>query len=191
MKKKLLVAALLVALLSICTMGSLAYFTASTTAENVITSGSIDIELREWANTEETEPFTDKTGVMPGTAVTKIVRVENIGTGTAWIRVRVDKAFAFSADAVLPEGFTADTSLIGLNMNTTGWKEQNGYWYYQKPLAAGDKTEPLFTTVSFAAGMDNNYQRANAIVTVYADAAQVANNGTSAETAAEASWPVA
>ena len=42
----------------------------------VITTGNVDIELNEWADEARTQPFQDKTGVMPGTKVTKIVEVK-------------------------------------------------------------------------------------------------------------------
>ena len=85
MKRKFLILSVLAILVAILAANTLAYFTADTKAHNVITSGGVDIVLNEWANEDRTEPFEDRTGVMPGTKVTKIVEISNTGTGTTII----------------------------------------------------------------------------------------------------------
>ena len=47
MKKKIAAAALIVSMLSISAMGTLAYFTDTGIAHNVITSGKVDITLND------------------------------------------------------------------------------------------------------------------------------------------------
>ena len=90
MKRKLLILSLLVILAALTAAGTLAYYTDSARTHNVITSGKVNIALHEWADKKHKEPFRDKTGVMPGTKVTKIVEVENTGTGAAFVRLRVE-----------------------------------------------------------------------------------------------------
>lgn len=188
MKKKVTVIALIVALVAVLSLGTAAYFTAEQTATNVVTSGSVKIKLHEMAVKEpgaEPVPFEDVQGVMPGSAVSKIVTVENTGSGTAWVRISVEKAIA------LAEGLEGETDLglISLDINTERWSEHDGYYYYNAPLAAGETTEPLFTTVSFARSMGNLYQGSTATVSVLAQATQTANNGTTALDAV--GWPAA
>lgn len=185
-KRRLLIVALLVAILAISGMGTLAYFTAEDTAHNVITSGGIDIELQEWADKDKTQPFPEDgvTGVMPGTSVTKIAEVKNTGTGTAWVRVSVAKSIQLK-DA--PDGTAADLSLLVLDIDTTKWTEKDGWYYYNEMLQPGDTTPPLFTAVSFSENMPNLYQEATAKIDVKAQAVQAANNG---DTVLEAAgWP--
>lgn len=86
MKRKLLIVSVLAILVAVTAAGTLAYFTDTGTAHNVITTGNVKIELKEWADEACEEPFKDKTGVMPGTKVTKIVEVKNTGTGAAFVR---------------------------------------------------------------------------------------------------------
>ena len=163
MKRKLFVIAVIALCLSLMAAGTLAYFTAEDTAHNVITSGGIDIELKEWADKDKTEPFPAHgvSGVMPGAEVTKIVEVENTGSGEAWVRVKVTK------DIQLAEGVQGDVD--------------------NEPLAPGETTDPLFASVAFAPTMDNRYQNSTATVDVSAYAVQTANNG---ETVLEAKgWP--
>lgn len=188
MKKKITVISLIVAMVAVLALGTAAYFTAEGTATNVITAGSVKIALHETAVKEpgaEPVPFEDVSGVMPGSVVSKIVTVENTGSGTAWVRVSVTKAIA------LAEGLEGeiDLGLVGLDIDTEHWTEHDGYYYYNAPLAAGETTEPLFTSVTFAAGMGNLYQGSTATVGVTAQATQTANNGESALEAA--GWPAA
>lgn len=182
MKRKLLVIALMVICLSLATYGTLAYFTAEETAHNVITSGGIGIELLEWADTEKTTPFPEDgvSGVMPGTEVTKIVEVKNTGSGDAYIRVRVEKAITLSEGV---EG-DVDLGLMVLDFDETRWTlAEDGFYYYNAPLAPGEVTEPLFASVTFDPTMGNLYQNSTATVDVTAYAVQSANNGDSALTA--------
>lgn len=181
MKRKILILSVLVICLAMIAAGSLAYYTADTKAHNVITTGSVDIELNEWANEERTEKFENQTGVMPGKDVTKIVEVKNVGTGSAWVCVQmfVD-VYAENGEGLPPEP-------VKLDINDTDWTYQDGYYYYNKPLAPGATTEPLFTTVSFDEQMGNEYQNAKAMIDITAIAVQSANNG---ETVLEATgWP--
>lgn len=183
MKNKLFVIAIVALVLATLAAGSLAYFTDEATAHNVITTGDVDIELLEWADAARTKPFPKDgvSGVMPGAEVTKIVEVENVGSGAAWVRVSVDKR-------IIQTGLKpGDDSLMTLNIDTGNWTLKDGYYYYNRPLAPGAVTTPLFTKVSFSTQMGNEYQNATAAVKVAAQAVQTANNGTTALTAN--GWP--
>lgn len=191
-KRRIFVIALLVCCLAVMASGSVAYFTASETAHNVISSGSIAIDLQELTDQVDENgdpiPFEDATGVMPGTEVSKIVQVENTGDNAVWVRIAVEKAI----DLVLPEGaepVEPDLALIALDLNTADWTGQDGYYYYNMPLNPGETTVPLFTTVTFDAAMGNAYQNSTATVSVRADAVQTANNGAAVLEAA--GWPAA
>ena len=186
-KWKTLAISLLICCLAVGASTTLAYYTASEQAHNVITSGGIDIALQEYADAgDELVPFEDVDGVMPGMEVSKIVQVENTGASEAWIRVRVDKAIRLAENV---ENFTPDLALLVLNIDEENWTEQDGYYYYNRALKPGETTEPLFTTVTFAQTMSNEYQYSTAAIDVTADAVQTANNG---ETALDAvGWPAA
>lgn len=186
MKKwKIVALCTVLACLSIVASGTLAYFTASETAHNVITSGGVDIQLIEQSRNEDGSlvPWEDVDGVMPGAEISKIVTVENTGASDAWVRVSVTKSITLARGV---QG-TPDLSLVVLDINPTDWTEQDGYYYYNDPLAPGETTPPLFTTVTFDPKMGNDYQGSTAHIDVKADAVQVANNG---ETVLDAQgWP--
>lgn len=181
MKRKLLIVSVLAILVAVTAAGTLAYFTDTGTAHNVITTGNVDIELKEWADEARTQPFKDKTGVMPGTKVTKIVEVKNTGTGAAFLRLYVEKN-VYGAD-----GKPMNSDPVSLNFSDTEWTYSEGYYYYNRPLKPGETTEPLFTTVTFDPQMGNDYQNASAHVKVTAYAVQSANNGDSP--LAAKGWP--
>lgn len=185
MKRKLLFLASAVICLSIAATGTLAYFTGEYRQTNVITTGSVDIALQEWGDEEKTEPFVDPSGVMPGTDVTKIPEVVNTGSSAAWIRVKVEKKILTGGKDEAPADEVE--KLIGLNIDTTAWTYQDGYYYYKSELEPGASTAPVFTKVSISKDMDNTFKNAQIKVDVAAEAVQVANNGESAVTAA--GWP--
>ena len=188
MKKKLAAGAVLAICLSILIYTTIAYFNTADTARNVITSGNIKIQLQETALVDDSEiPFEesqDVYNVMPGQEVSKIVRVENTGDNPAYIRISVDKAIQ------LAEGTQGDpdTDLISIDYDSRNWTPGNdGYYYYNKPLAAGATTEPLFRNVIFDPTMGNMYQDSKAVIKVSAQATQVKNNGTDVFSAK--GWP--
>lgn len=184
MKRKLLLLSVMVICIAIAAVGTLAYFTTDAIAHNVITTGGVDIELSEWADAEKTQPFKDPSGVMPGMTVTKIAEVENTGASAAWVRVKVEKAIKLAKEI---EGFTPDTALVALNINTEKWEHEGDYFYYKEALQPNEITAPIFTSVTFNKTMGNEYQGATATVDIVAQAVQTANNGDSALTAK--GWP--
>lgn len=181
MKRKLLIVSVLAILVAVTAAGTLAFFTDSGSAHNVITTGNVDIELNEWADEARTQPFKDQNGVMPGTKITKIVEVKNTGKNAAYVRLKVDIA-VYGADK---QGM--DPKPVGLDFNTKNWTYFDGYYYYNRALKPGEVTEPLFTTVTFDPQMGNEYQNATALVDVSASAVQSANNGD--DPLAAKGWP--
>ena len=167
---------------------TIAFFNTADTARNVITAGDIKIELQETAirDGEEIlfEQSQERFNVMPGQDVSKIVRVKNTGSNPAYIRVEVQKAIALAADA---QG-DVDLDLISLDFDSEKWILGNdGFYYYDQPLAPGETTAALFRNVKFDTGMGNMYQGSTATIKVSAQATQVKNNGDNALDAK--GWP--
>ena len=186
-KRKLLSLCIILILVSVLGAGTLAYFTDEERADNVITSGNIDIQLNEWTGEVDGEGnkirFEDLTGVMPGMTVPKIVEVENIGDNEAYVRISAEKVIT------LAQGGEANLDLITMDFDLQNWTYKDGFYYYNKALQPGEVTKPLFTGVKFAEEMGNLYQGCEVKIEVKAGATQVANNGTSALDAK--GWPVA
>ena len=186
MKKKIFALALIALCAAVTAAGTLAYYTDSATAHNVITSGGIDIEIVETMSNGET--FVDQTGVMPATAVSKIVKVHN-DQDEAWIRVQLITSVESAGGAseldskyVIPR-FVNDDNAIALEdiktMDTSffKWMYKDGYWYYTEPVAKDADTDVLFHEVYFAKEMPNEYQNCTVKINVVAEAVQTAHNG--------------
>lgn len=190
MKRKLLLLSVMVICIAIAAAGTLAFFNGNATAHNVITTGKVAITLHE--KDADGNKFEDKTGVMPGMSIDKIVTVENTGTAPAWVRVKLTPTITLDANNPQAKNVTPDTSLVKLETGDADVWEYNqtdGYYYYTKKLEAGKTTNPVLTKVTFDVTMGNAYQGATATVDVEAQAVQCANNGTSALTAS--GWPAA
>ena len=187
MKKKILFCFLVLGVVAMSSIGTLAYFTSEDTAVNAITAGDIEIKLNETALSDDgqtTVPFANRQiGIMPGTTVSKIVSVENIGSQPAYIRVKLEKEILLSGDKTEE----ADPSLITYDINLNDWTEKDGWYYYNSILPSGEETKPLFTKVMFDSDMDNLYENSKTQIKINAEATQTANNGKNALTAA--GWP--
>lgn len=186
-QRRLLAASLLVVLCALCVGGTLAYFTAQSTAHNVITASGVVVKLQEWQEKDGQlvpYPQDEAIGVMPGTGVSKrpvAAAAEN--SADAWVRMRVTPEIA------LADGSAGNPDLMSLDCNTDAWtyNASDGWWYYGHALKAGKTTKPLFNSVNFAGWMPNDYQYATAHLVVDMQAVQVANNGASALDAQ--GWP--
>lgn len=183
MKKRMLTAALALCCLAVLATGTLAYFTAEETAQNVITMGALKMDLVEL--NEKGEPWTDVENIVPGMEVTKKAFVKNKGTVDFYTRVKITKRYVNEQGEKLPE---LNTGLVELDLGEDWELDEDGfYYYYKKPVAPGEETEPLFTTVTFSTKMGNEYQNVKVIIDLDAQAVQSRNNG---ESALEATgWP--
>lgn len=187
-KKAIIVLALILFCLSTGAYGSYAYFTVEKETTNVITAGNLRIELVETEPSQEaghgTAAGSVQGSVVPGKRVSQVVQVENTGDYPAYVRVRVAKTI------VLAEGTEGqpDPGLIICGVNREHWIEgEDGCYYYQDRLEAGELTEPLFQEVEFDASMGNMYQGSQVRLEIQAQATQVAHNG---ENVMEANgWP--
>lgn len=200
MKRKMLALSLIVICLATSIGGSLAYYVSRDTAHNVITSGNVKIEVVEQQKQEDGTlveyPKEPISGVVPGTSVSKLVKVENTGSGEAWIRVRVDLDVALNENAPekLPAGEKPDLSLIQVNYNGGKWiqnpAEGSNVWYYKEKVAPGKSTDVLLDSVSFSMKMGNAYQGCTVNVKVNAEAVQAKNNDPG-DVLKVAGWPTA
>lgn len=179
MKKKILYIAAILLCLSIITSGTLAYYTASDTARNVITSGGVDIAIEEWQQTGAglvPYPKDKPIHVMPSVTVSKIITVRN-HDAESFIRVKLTVTVLDADGEVMELTDTQRNAVIHLTMNSEGWTEKDGWWYYTDAVDTGDVTEPLLTAVSFdGPNMTNEYQNCTVQIDVNAQAVQFANN---------------
>lgn len=182
MKKRIFAFAVVVICLSILASTTLAYFTDTAIARNVITSGGVDIAIEEWQETPEGMiPYPDQhIRVMPATQVSKIVTVRNLDA-RSFIRVKLELTLLDEEEQVMDIDAEEMEKIIHLIMNNQDWTEKDGWWYYGAAVNTNEATLPLMTAVEFdGPNMTNEYQRSTLKIHVIAQAVQTANNGTSA-----------
>ena len=185
MKKKIAALSAMILCMAMVVSGTMAYFTQDDTAVNVITTGGIKIELKEWRNEERTEEFKNLEGVMPGEKVTKIVTVEN-KEQPAYIRARYEITVTDRSGDIMqiPATVLKDVVKIDVNEGVNGYwtwhqpdSQKPGWYYYNVAVGTGAVTEPLFTHVELDGdSMNNDYQGCAVAVNVYTEAVQQANN---------------
>lgn len=174
MKKKMALAAVIILLLSVAGYGTYAYLTASTTAKNVITAGTVKIDLTEVSGELEVSRSLDSDDssayVMPNTEKKGSVFVKNIGGNDCYVRVKLVPTVSVSETSL-------KTDTITLQLDNVNWvKDTDGYWRYTKKLASGETTSNLLTSIQFAADMGNEYQNSVIHLNVSAQAVQAAHN---------------
>lgn len=183
LKKKALAIAMVACCLALAAGGTWAYFTDNAKAHNVITSGGVGIEIVETQSSggAEVEYPSDPIGdVMPGTSVSKIVRVANTDTGETWIRAKVTQVI-MPAPGVekLPTLYDAGSTeipVVSYDLGSDWLLGEDGWCYYTKPVPKGDATTELFRQVDFAKQMGNEYQNCKVSIQIKAQAVQTANN---------------
>ena len=144
-KKKILAVALAASMAVLAVGGSsLAYFTDTETADNTFTVGNVDIQLDEpqWNASGKEEAQS----MYPGEAVKKDPTVINHGQNPALVRIKIE----WPTDVTV----TYRTDYVDDKLGD-GWELKGGYFYYNKPLNPGAKTDALFDQVVLDIGTQN------------------------------------
>lgn len=165
--------AMALACVLLCALGltrpSLAYYTVTGTATNVVTSGSITLKIHE--RTGDGQPFPEQgIQVRPGDKVSKEVTVENTCGQPFYLRVRltngVEKLLASVED------------VFAFDVNTVDWTlHEDGCYYYNHVLQPGQRTSHLFKEVEIVRQqVAGRFSGHTLTLTVTAEAVQSKNN---------------
>ena len=179
-KVKLCFIAFLMLIMSLISFDTLAYYTVTGTARNVITFGELPSEVIETTATGDEFPE-EGVYVMPGDLVSKIVKVANTSEHPFYVRVKLVKG----SDNVelTPE------ECLAIETDTVNWTlAEDGYYYYNKAVPGYGVTEPLFREVEVVGDKITKEQIGSILtVTVKVFVVQSENN---ADTPFEAvGWP--
>ena len=178
-KLKLCFIAFLMCIVSLLSFETLAYYTVTGTARNVITFGELPSEVIETTATGDEFPE-EGVYIMPGDIVSKIVKVANKSGHPFYVRVKLVKG----SDNVelTPE------ECLQIETDTVNWTLKDGYYYYNKAVPAYGETEPLFREVEIVGDKITKGQIGSILtVTVKTFVVQSENN---ADTPFEAvGWP--
>ena len=170
-KKTIMTMAMALALIGTIGMGAtLAYFTDSDSAENVITMGHVAIRLTEETNdplaiTEEGLAFSN---IVPGEQLSKkpIITVAN-DSKECYLRAKIELVgLDEDHETELMEQIDLDATLWTLG--------DEGYYYYQQ-MAVPKQAIPLFTTVSIPSGWGNEVADTTFRMNITAEAIQASH----------------
>lgn len=161
----------LAAVAAIGTGATLAYFTDSASAENVITMGHVDIEVTEPGFHYENNTITN---VVPNQVIVK----------DPTITVDEESEDCYVRAKITMEGLTEkqqEQLLAGINVNADEKAENNkwfpgadGYYYYNEKLTAEDSVK-LFTKVTIPENWGNEVVDSSFQIVVSAEAVQADN----------------
>ena len=167
-KSKLCLVAIAAILATVLTQPTLAYYSVIGKATNVVTSGSISMQIHE--KTADGSDFPEEgVYVMPGDIVSKQVSVENICDHPFYLRVKL-------VNGSTNETLNADECLK-LDIDTVNWTENGGYYYYNTILEPGQTTRELFTQVEIVGSkLERSHIGSTLSLTVDAYALQSENN---------------
>ena len=167
-KSRLLLIAMAAILLTVLTQPTLAYYTTIGKATNVVTSGSIRLQIHE-KTADGSEFPADGVYVIPGDIVSKQVSVENVCSHPFYLRV---KLVSGTTNEELPPD-----ECMKLNIDSTSWTYKDGYYYFNQILQPGQQTNPLFTEVEIVGSkIDRTHGGSTLSITVNAYAVQSENN---------------
>lgn len=150
------------------TRDSLAFYTVTGTATNVVTSGNVAFKIHE--KTEDGQPFpVEGVTVKAGDVVHKEVTVENTCAQPFYLRIKLVNGIEQSQLSV--------KDVFNIDLDTTDWTYHEGYIYYNAILQPGQTTPAAFTQVEIVkSAVSEHYAGHTLTLTVTAQAVQSKNN---------------
>lgn len=181
MKLRALLVAFVLLLACQMTQESLAYYTVTGIATNVVTSGGIAFRIHE--QTEDGQPFPAQgIRVYPGDKVSKEVTVENTCGQPFYLRINL-------RNGVENMNLSAQ-DVFAFDVNSADWTlHEDGCYYYNDVLQPGQTTPALFEEVEIVREkVVGQFSGRTLTLTVTAQAVQSKNNPAAHPWLAEG-WP--
>lgn len=182
-KLKIVAVALVTILMTFFAQGTLAFYSTTGKATNVVTSGEIQFIIHE--TTDQGTVFPEEGAyIVPGDVVSKEVTIENTCTHPFYLRVKV--VYGVNAQELSAE------DCFKLNINETHWEYYEGWYYYKGILTPGETTPYVFSHVEIVGDkVDNSYIGKTLSLTVSAHAVQSEHNPiTDGKTYTASGWPM-
>lgn len=176
MKKKLGLITATVALGALLAVGgTLAWFTDTETATNVVTTGNVNISILENDEVKDDSGITFPGNKVPGASLDKVVTVANTGANPAYVRVTLDVTGTNSDGSVLTDDQIALIKAAIKFPETSTWAADDNVYYYKGEVAPEGSTEALITGIEIPTTWDNNMTDLQFEVKIVAEAIQSEN----------------
>ena len=181
-KIKIVVVALMAALITFMSQATLAYYSTVGKATNVVTSGNIKFIIHEMTD-QGTEFPQEGVYILPGDVVSKEVNIESVCEHPFYLRVKI--VYGINSQALSAE------DCFKLNINSEYWELRDGWYYYKGIVEPGQTTPNVFSHVEIVGSkVDNSYIGKTLTLTVNAQAVQSENNPiTDGNTYTASGWP--
>lgn len=182
MKLKLAAMAMVGLIMSLFMQETLAFYSTTGKATNVVTSGNIQFIIHE--KTDAGTDFPEEgVYILPGDIVSKKVSIESDCNHPFYLRVKI--VYGIDSKELSSE------DCFKLNINEEYWELHDGWYYYKGIVNPGETTPNVFSHVEIVGSkVDNSYLGKTLTLSVVAHAVQSENNpveGTDTYTAS--GWP--
>jgi len=177
MNKKVIMIILLITVICLFLITTtIAFITRSTTANNIITFGSIKMQIIQTtldSNNEEKDVDNNEIlNIIHNPTISRIVKVKNLGKHDFFVRISLDM-IAFNPNN---EEYKVNDCL-SYNFNTEDWIYEDGWYYYKKIVKQGEITNNLITQINFDVNkITKEHTRGNFKFNIKAEAVQAKNN---------------
>lgn len=139
MKNKKSLIAIIALLLVVVVGATIAYYTSSTSFENVFNTGLYKVVV--------TEEFVSPDNWAPGETIPKTVTSTNEGTVPAAVRISYTEVWEDENENDITSQITPNPAIINFD-NTNDWTLSNGYYYYNYILNPEDVTSSFISGVT-------------------------------------------
>lgn len=194
-RRRTVVVALLAALALVGASFTVANVVDTKTAENVLTFGSVKMQVvqTETVGGQESPVPTKGYDVKASSGVaSRNVTFENVGSNPLYVRAKPVMTGLDAQDQVVPAEDVAEVTAFQMD-DSSKWTQKDpddGWWYYTDVVQPGDSTSPLMTGIEFSGdyvGVVGQYGRYE--FTVEAQAVQSENQAESATALTAEGWP--
>lgn len=154
---------------------SSAFFAAQIKTRNVITFGKIQIELLNYERNENNQEIEVSAETEPLCAnhLSRIVRVKNVCSEPAFVRVKIDLTVENERGSRSAEGY------VTAGGTDAAWIQQGEWFYYNQILQPDVTTEDLMQELNFDMNkLASDYAGATVRLHVESQAVQSKHNGT-------------
>lgn len=155
--------------------GTMAWFTGTATAKNKFKAGTVEVKVVEEFDEEKAG------NVNPGDCIKKKVKIENIGSKSAYVRVKLNSSWKKDGAAFNPTGknpISFDDPGFWSPLCGKWFKWHDGWYYYRYRLTSENPlTTDLITKVCFdGKNMNNQYQGAEFALDIEVEAIQATHD---------------
>lgn len=154
---------------------SSAFFSAQMKTRNVITFGKIQIKLLNYELDENNQEIEVSAEAEPLCTdhISRIVRVKNVCSEPAFVRVKIDLTVENERGTSSAEGY------VTAGGTDSTWIQQGGWFYYNRILHPDELTENLMQGLNFDMDrLTSDYAGAEVRLHIEAQAVQSKHNGT-------------